>query len=69
MHAVVMMVTVCLLQPCIVFEFKCDADYVGYTRQQLFQCINELKHAFCYWETLTGQTIRRLMIEFTILKK
>ena len=35
-------------QQCVVYKFKCDlcdADYVGYTRQHLFQRIEEHKHS------------------------
>ena len=61
-------------QQCVVYKFKydlCDADYVGYTRQHLFQRIEEHKHSAIgkHLRDAYNQTNKDPQEQFTILYK
>ena len=58
-------------QQYLVYAFKCDlcdADYIGYTRRHLFQCIDEHKH-FAIGNNLCVTRNQRNKEKFTTLKK
>ena len=59
---------------CVVYEYKCDlcdAGYVGYTCQHLFQRINKHKHSVIGKHLQDVHNLRNkdLRDQFTILKK
>ena len=61
-------------QQCVVYKFKCDlcgADYVGYTRRNLFQRIEKHKHSAIgkHLRDAHNQRNKDLPEQFTILKK